>query len=314
MCAGAVNAINTGINGGSASDAFKAFAIGVVSGYAFEAGAYVGTAVGIGATAGGIIGSAVVGGAISKVQGGSFGQGAWLSAVSAGIGAIGGSGSLSFNDPAFYGQLAIRATLGGAVSVLGGGKFANGALTAAFAYVASNAASDRQWEADLERRTRGQCAALTSCAPSNTADPILQDATFANKGVPVPPNLAKAGVTSLDIRDGNPRIGWLHILNGHAPNGINSAGKSIFHPSLISSGDFFSIFLTTTLPVGGAPMLQGGALAVNVNLAGSQYGSYVGWDTQGNATTSYRAVFIPSSIPGRTAPGAYEILTAYPIP
>lgn len=76
----------------------------------------------------------MAGGVTESIQGGSFGHGAWLGAATAAIG---------FATPAtgnVFADFTIRAALGGATSVLGSGKFINGALTAAFAYVASNVA------------------------------------------------------------------------------------------------------------------------------------------------------------------------------
>ena len=81
---------------------------------------------------------AVVGGAVSMVQGGSFGTGALTGAVSA-------AASLATDNSGYFGhsgdkdpvgiaeRTAIAAVAGGTASVLSGGKFANGAITGAFA-------------------------------------------------------------------------------------------------------------------------------------------------------------------------------------
>ena len=81
---------------------------------------------------------AVVGGAVSMAQGGSFGTGALTGAVSA-------AASLATDNSGYFGhsgdkdpvgiaeRTAIAAVAGGTASVLTGGKFANGAITGAFA-------------------------------------------------------------------------------------------------------------------------------------------------------------------------------------
>ncbi|MEZ5901343.1 MAG: hypothetical protein R3D51_17835 [Hyphomicrobiaceae bacterium] len=81
---------------------------------------------------------AVVGGAVSVAQGGSFETGALTGAVAAGSsllmdssGAMGHSGD---GNPEYIAErTAVAAVAGGTASVLSGGKFANGAITGAFA-------------------------------------------------------------------------------------------------------------------------------------------------------------------------------------
>jgi hypothetical protein len=78
----------------------------------------------------------MVGGLISTAEHGGFLSGF----LSAGVGSLGGpilgeaAGTISPQG------VIVSAALGGVASVLGGGKFQNGAITGAFAYVASNAA------------------------------------------------------------------------------------------------------------------------------------------------------------------------------
>ncbi|MEZ5901353.1 MAG: hypothetical protein R3D51_17885 [Hyphomicrobiaceae bacterium] len=81
---------------------------------------------------------AVVGGAVSVAQGGSFETGALTGAVAAGSsllmdssGVMGHSGD---GNPEYIAErTAVAAVAGGTASVLSGGKFANGAITGAFA-------------------------------------------------------------------------------------------------------------------------------------------------------------------------------------
>jgi len=96
---------------------------------------------GMAATAGQIIGNAalhgMVGGLISTAEHGSFLSGF----LAAGVGTLGGpllnEGSGTISPQGIF----VSATLGGVASVLGGGKFQNGAITGAFAYVASGVAA-----------------------------------------------------------------------------------------------------------------------------------------------------------------------------
>lgn len=115
---------------------------GIQAGLTFGVGGPLGNALGkvLGsATIGRVIAQGFVGGIMSAVQGSNFGAGF----LAAGVGSLGGSLGLGGVE-----GFIVSTTLGGLASVLGGGKFANGAITAAFAYVASG-------------RTRGFGAPLT---------------------------------------------------------------------------------------------------------------------------------------------------------
>jgi RHS repeat-associated protein len=79
------------------------------------------------------LGHALLGGAVSEIQGGDFESGALVGAINGGFGPaidkIGG-GAMDFEHVAE--RVAVAAVLGGTAAELGGGKFANGAVTAAF--------------------------------------------------------------------------------------------------------------------------------------------------------------------------------------
>jgi hypothetical protein len=83
-----------------------------------------------------VAGSALVGCASSPISGGSCGSGAAAAAVSAGFAPA--TNSLFPNAGSDLGQriggTIVQATVGGLGSVAGGGKFAKGAVTGAFAY------------------------------------------------------------------------------------------------------------------------------------------------------------------------------------
>ncbi len=94
--------------------------------------------------AGNVAGHAIVGGTFSVIQGGKFGSGALAAGFSAGLTPY--LGDLGAGDMRSAGGIAkgtaVLAVVGGTASVLGGGKFANGAQTAAFGYL-FNAAAGR---------------------------------------------------------------------------------------------------------------------------------------------------------------------------
>lgn len=139
LCAAVTGAL-TMLSGGSIGDALQAMAFTVAS-----AGIWSGVgnflegfkSLGIGAFT--AIKSAVhgvVGGALSMVQGGSFLEGFAANAVGAAAGvaserAFGNAGTGDTGD--YFGRVTVAAIAGGSASTLTGGKFANGAVTAAFA-------------------------------------------------------------------------------------------------------------------------------------------------------------------------------------
>jgi RHS repeat-associated protein len=139
-------AVSAGVSGGNI---LQGAAFGALSGGLAAAAAPIGTAIGAdlgGTTVANAVGQAVAqgaaGGVVSVAEGGDFGSGF----LAAGVGSLGGSltseieghSSNQFNA----GALAVSTVAGGLGSVLGGGKFENGAMSGAFAYVAAYAASN----------------------------------------------------------------------------------------------------------------------------------------------------------------------------
>ncbi len=150
-----VTGLMTLVGGGSLEDALKAMAFTAAS---FGTWSVVGTALSVAQTAYQLSATAffilktsvhgVVGGALSLAQGGSFidgfvsnvvGAAAGLAAASDSAFGPGGTGGAT----GFIGRTAVAAIAGGTASELTGGKFANGALTAAFA---------QMWNAEGIRR------------------------------------------------------------------------------------------------------------------------------------------------------------------
>jgi len=143
----------TAINGGSFSDVLKAAAIGTVTG---TVGAIVGGALagipgnvagaltpagGTASTAAVVAGKVVhaaahgvAGGLMSMAMGGTFKDGFIGSAIGAGVSHITGFalGEDFMDDIGIVGRTAVAAISGGAASALAGGKFADGAFSAAF--------------------------------------------------------------------------------------------------------------------------------------------------------------------------------------
>ncbi len=112
------------LNGGSLGDAFEAGMIG--AGY----GAAVGTATMVF----GAVGGAAVSGWISENNGGKF----WAGFGASMAGSIGGMAGNYAANSNWYAGLVVSAVAGGTAAEIGGGKFANGAATAAFQYLIYN--------------------------------------------------------------------------------------------------------------------------------------------------------------------------------
>ncbi|WP_315770063.1 MULTISPECIES: RHS repeat-associated core domain-containing protein [unclassified Bradyrhizobium] len=139
--AAAISAIFiTGVQGGSLSQALRAGAIAAATTFAFASlgpsPTFASIAANPGQFAGYVAGNAAVGCVSSVASGGSCGAGAASAAVSAALSPITNS---VFTDARTnigdrIGGTIVQATVGGLASVAGGGKFANGALTAALQY------------------------------------------------------------------------------------------------------------------------------------------------------------------------------------
>ncbi|HEY3777589.1 MAG TPA: RHS repeat-associated core domain-containing protein [Rhizomicrobium sp.] len=140
---------NAGIAGGIAGYA----ATGKIGGALISAGSAAAFA-GLVPTVGGGIGTALGGGQVANaagylIAGGMVGgltsvinhQNFTSGFLSGGVGSL--AGPLMGNTPTIQGAV-VSSVLGGFAAVLGGGKFANGAMTAAFAYAASWRAEDKQ--------------------------------------------------------------------------------------------------------------------------------------------------------------------------
>jgi len=146
------------LNGGSIGDAFKAGVIGAAVGAATawaagQIGEFFNGLDGAFADemfsnwAGRTVAHGVVGGAASEAQGGSFRHGFLSSAASAGVMHIRGVGRFFNADKGgawIAARTAAAATIGGTASVLGGGKFANGAVTSAFQHLFNNESGSKQ--------------------------------------------------------------------------------------------------------------------------------------------------------------------------
>jgi hypothetical protein len=174
-CVAAISAaIVTGISGGNLGQVLKAAAIAAVTTLAFGGTdalaknplAYIGA-------------NAAVGCASSVASGGSCGSGAASAAVGATLSPV--TGQLFPNAKTDIGQYMgatlTRATIGGVVSVAGGGKFANGALTGAYQYLATN-----RFEGSAEQRFRNANGAVVVAAPIIGAA-LVSDFLFGTSAV-----------------------------------------------------------------------------------------------------------------------------------
>jgi len=159
-CVAAVSAaVVTGISGGNLGQILKAAAIAAVTTTAFQG---IGAAPGLEAASANPVGyaayvaeNAAVGCASSVASGGSCKSGALAAGVGAAISPVTGSVFKSplHNVEDLIGGTLVQATAGGLASVAGGGKFANGAVTAGFQYLATlsvEAAAEAQERAALQ--------------------------------------------------------------------------------------------------------------------------------------------------------------------
>ncbi|MGH6876188.1 MAG: RHS repeat domain-containing protein, partial [Rhizomicrobium sp.] len=163
-----VLALNGGLAGGISSAAgggnvVKGFWMGAAqAGATFGLGGPLGSVLGpaLGsATAGAFISQGMVGGLLSVASNTNFVSGF----LAGGVGAL--AGPLRGGEFSFQGAVE-SAVLGGAASVLGGGKFANGAITATFAYAAGAA------ERNAQNTTVNMCEGSVPPDPPLTQDQI----------------------------------------------------------------------------------------------------------------------------------------------
>jgi hypothetical protein len=145
LCAGIVSAAITGITGGDLGDALRARIIAFITAQAF---AFVGNQTGHGTLdflspkhLANVGGHALVGCASAIAQGGKCGPGALSAAVGSLAGpAVGNQFPNPDTNPGHpIGGTVASAVVGGVASVAAGGKFANGAITAAFGYLFNQA-------------------------------------------------------------------------------------------------------------------------------------------------------------------------------
>jgi RHS repeat-associated protein len=142
-------AIATGLSGGNLGQVLKSGLIAGATAFAFAGlGSATSTSLGAGFDAGkyaaNIAGSAAIGCVSSVASGGSCGSGAAAAAVGSALSPITNSvfpdARTNLSDR--IGGTLVQATAGGLASVAGGGKFANGAVTAGFQYLATVSLED----------------------------------------------------------------------------------------------------------------------------------------------------------------------------
>jgi hypothetical protein len=154
------------INGGSAVDIYKAFALSylssVTAGYIGHSGTFKGFAV--------PVAHGVSQGVFSELGGGSFRSGFWGGFIGAAVPIRPGLGGNGFAGYAI--RTTMAAVVGGTAARLGGGKFANGAVSAAFVHMFN------------DEYTMSQRDPLAVGAPAPVKDSV---GGFAlSGGVPVP--------------------------------------------------------------------------------------------------------------------------------
>ena len=164
---GAVSgAFNAAINGGDLGDVLRGAVVGGIQGWITGGILHGWTPETAGfnlATAQHIAGHGVVGGAANEAMGGKFQDGFLSAAVSAGVSDFGMLGDPNATGAGAVASRTIKAGIvGGTTSVIGGGKFANGAWTASFQHLLNSELPkklppDKEWRGvrlDYSRSTK----------------------------------------------------------------------------------------------------------------------------------------------------------------
>lgn len=202
VAAAANGAVAGGISGGIMADSSKGILPGALSGALFGVAGEVAAATGAGSAA--TYGAhAVAGCASAAASGGECGRGA-LSAV-VGKGITNGAGELGITDP--VGKGVATAVAGGVAAEVGGGKFENGATTAAFGYLFNYCATGGDCWAAAQR----QIGQLSSAVGNGIKD--LMSAVYPGAIVA---ECALGGCSAL---------GWGVAAIDVAPGGGKLAGK-----------------------------------------------------------------------------------------
>jgi hypothetical protein len=129
--------VGTAVNGGSLGDSLRAGVIGgLIGGVTAGFTNMIGDVSNLGMRAG-LHGS--LGAFMSKAQGGRWSSGFWSGAVGTSLAPLAETGN-------YYGNVASNAIIGGTVSSVTGGKFANGAVVGAFRYMFSSFPLRPRWE------------------------------------------------------------------------------------------------------------------------------------------------------------------------
>lgn len=156
----ATGALGAALAGGDLGDVLRGAAIGGISGALTGAMHVVGG--GFAGNAANIVGHGVIGGAANVAMGGKF-QDGFLSAAASAAAAVSGLANPNSDvgkSLGLGGRTLVASTVGGTASALGGGKFANGALTGAMHHLLNAEAEDalgkmaRKFEWSPERRSQ----------------------------------------------------------------------------------------------------------------------------------------------------------------
>jgi RHS repeat-associated protein len=147
-----MGAVNAALSGGSFGDVLRGAAVGAVQG-AISSGPLhaMESATSLGGKLAHVVGHGVVGGAANEALGGKFQDGFLSAAAGAAAVHTGLYSAFKGNNLAgIAGRTAVAGIIGGTASALGGGKFANGAWTAAFQHLLNNEAEFFDDDAHLD--------------------------------------------------------------------------------------------------------------------------------------------------------------------
>lgn len=204
--------LGSAFNGGSYSDAVAAGTKGAIYGamFAYLAGG-VGDLAGKSGTfqhvATKTVGHAVVSGSMAEVQGGNFWDGAKVGAVSGATGdLVMGVGGNDFGSKVL--RTSIAATIGGTTSAMNGGKFSNGAISAAMTHMYNHEGhNDRTYN---DRTYKDTDEALGALGNVNT---VTQGIGSASKNINKAFDKVGSGISGLKIINHAANGNWNAVVD-----------------------------------------------------------------------------------------------------
>ena len=240
----AASGILTLATGGSIGQALKSMAMTFVSVATWTAvGQFLHPIVKTGGLAGQAISvgtHAVVGGALSVAQGGSFLEGFAAGGIGD-IGSFAGFDLVGSGEDGLFARTAIAASMGGLSSEITGGKFSNGAITAAFGHLFNAERALTPAEKDAARTEFPE--GLDVDALRITYDITWSDAAYTPGNTMNFPAFMAACKDFTTCSDGRYVLWFIHEVTHtwQFQNNINPVAGHIFSKDIFKFGDYLTL-------------------------------------------------------------------------